>query len=134
MAPTVGNREESNRVASKAVILQMVFFNLVNNGIIKGFYRPIWAPNASFLSPLQGGPSTAQLPSPELGFDLNTDPKKRFPYAKSPLLLFWNLPPLYPGQQSSLGESREELHSTAAGTMWMRKHEVWTHSVVNVFQ
>lgn len=51
-------------------------------------------------------PSTVKSPNPELGVDLNTDPMARFSYAKSPLLLFWNLLRLYPRQQSSLGERR----------------------------
>lgn len=74
-----------------------------------------------FCLPCKAAP---HLSNPELGCDFNTDPMGRSSYAKSPLLLFWNLLLLHPGQQSSLGE-RRGTHGTAAGTMWMRKHELW---------
>lgn len=35
--------EEANQMASKAVSLQIVFFNLVSSAFTKDFYRPNWA-------------------------------------------------------------------------------------------
>ena len=89
--------------------------------LLQIFIDQIGPPMLVFCLPRKAAP---HLSNPELGCDFNTDPMGRSSYAKSPLLLFWNLLLLHPGQQSSLGE-RRGTHGTAAGTMWMRKHELW---------
>lgn len=136
-APRVGNSQEATD-GQQAVIPQMAF-PLVNSAFAKEFYRPNRATMLVFCLPCKrrglgqgcvGSPSTAQLPSSELGRIQLKHAKEGFSYSSS--LLFWKLLPLCPGSGA---------HGRGKGTCAALLLALWGpggrrcgHSVVAGFQ